>query len=613
MAFVADAPTANVTLVDLVTGAVAGMAAVGANPVALAADNTRAYSADFGADTLTVIDVATASVEATVPVGGMPSGVAADPAGARVWVANLFDDTVSAVNPATATVVATIPVGDKPSGIAFDATGGRVYVANTADGTITAIDAATDAVLQTAPSGGLNPVAVVVSPAGDRIYVLHLAAGGVTALDSSTLAVVDTLPLAAGHLALAGFAAAVPVAPAALGIPTLGEWGVVALIAALAGLSLRTLRRGGSRSSAIALAALTTLATAAVAEPAGPFQIMDGSFPVSDWEIVADTGGGTVDATQQATGGNPGAYRRMQHFGEVIETFHRYIGTGATYSPATDGAVTAIDVAWDRVIVARDGGPLAFDEALLVFQNEQIFQGPVDTFQPGSLGVWQSTASLGLLATDFDDGSGGNPDFTASGAPLTFGYFRRTGAAGISGFMGHGIDNFQLTVTGGGVGGNAGTLVFEFPSYIGIDGTGTPISIERIGGTDGDVSANVAIPLGNGAVVFDAVDWLDGQGGLRTIEASAGGFLPPTGGIGLSTLTLVAPTGGVAVDPIRGKTLLMVAPADGGSLETLFLLLLILLSASGPWLAIPLVAAALYALFRRRSSKTAAAAPPSAP
>jgi YVTN family beta-propeller protein len=64
-----------------------------------------------------VIDAATNAVVATVPVGNGPFGVAVNPAGTRVYVANLFEGppgTVSVIDAATNAVVATVTVGDLP-------------------------------------------------------------------------------------------------------------------------------------------------------------------------------------------------------------------------------------------------------------------------------------------------------------------------------------------------------------------------------------------------------------------------------------------------------------------------------------------------------------------
>lgn len=162
----------------------------------------------------------------------------------------------------------------------------------------------------------------------------------------------------------------------------------------------------------------------------------------------------------------------------------------------------------------------------------------------------------------------------------------------------------MITVAGGGGGGGqAGVLRFELPSYVTIDGDPVTIAVQRTGGTAGAVGATVIIPLGDGTVVNLPVSWADGDGTDKTVTTPATGFPPPGGGIGSSEVTLGAATGGVGIDPIRGKALVLVAPAGSGPLVLLALLFRVLLAAAGPWLIVALAAAGLYGAWasRRRS------------
>jgi YVTN family beta-propeller protein len=70
--------------------------------------------ANSGSNTVSVIDTTTLTVSATVPVGTSPAGVAVDPAGTRVYVANLLDNTVAVIDTTTQTVIATVSVGAGP-------------------------------------------------------------------------------------------------------------------------------------------------------------------------------------------------------------------------------------------------------------------------------------------------------------------------------------------------------------------------------------------------------------------------------------------------------------------------------------------------------------------
>jgi YVTN family beta-propeller protein len=623
-AFVVDTAGSTLAIIDLATRALVGSVAVGATPVAVAADGQRGYTADFADDTLTIVDAASGAVEATVNVGGFPAGVVADPSGGRVWVANYFDDTVSVVDPATASVVATVAVGADPRGIVLDAAGGRVYVASTTAGTVTVLDAASNTVLNTVGSGGINPISLVVSPGGERLYILHLASPELTVLDTATLAIVDTVALPVGHVALAGFANELPLAPSSVEIPTLGGWGMLLLAGLLAWVALRAIRRDRSRAGILGLALVLAglLSSLAALQPAAaapaPFQIQDGTFTNSDWEIFsANVGaGGSQSAVQASPGGNPDLFRSMTHSGDLVEVSHRFIGAGAAFDPATQGAITTVDFGWDRSILALDPGPQELEEAPAVFQSGQLYLASPVLFQPSALFVWEPLSVTGLTAADFLDGSGVNPDFSATGAAVTFGYLRRTTSLIGSGFWGHGIDNFGVTVNGGGGGGgDAGELRFESPTYVSVEGQAAMLTVQRVGGTAGAVSAVVTIPLGLGPVATVNVAWADGDGSDQIVTTPATGLVPFGGAIGSSEVTLGAVTGGARIHPTRGKTLLMVAPASGGPLVALALLLQLLLSASQPWWTAALLTAALYSLWRRRRSHSgsAAARPPIAP
>ena len=78
-----------------------------------------AYVTNAGSDTVSVIDTATNTVTATIPVGSTPVRAAVTPDGTRAYVTNAGSDTVSVIDTATNTVTTTIPVGNVPVGVAI--------------------------------------------------------------------------------------------------------------------------------------------------------------------------------------------------------------------------------------------------------------------------------------------------------------------------------------------------------------------------------------------------------------------------------------------------------------------------------------------------------------
>lgn len=183
----------------------------------------------------------------------------------------------------------------------------------------------------------------------------------------------------------------------------------------------------------------------------------DGEFLPADWlaSPVLDAGQPEFVHTEQrvASGGNPGAFRRMSYQVPQGASGARAFNWSSTalYSPALQGAIATIDYAEDSIASQSSAvnNTLSF---LAIDQNGRRF---ITTFShpPQLLTSWSAAANRPrLLATDFQllDGpacSAGEscPDFSATAAPMRFGYYRSSGAAsGVS--VEHGIDNWKVTV-----------------------------------------------------------------------------------------------------------------------------------------------------------------------
>jgi serine/threonine-protein kinase len=87
-----------------------------------------AYVANASSSTVSVIDLATSTVTQTIPVGGFPQGVALDPATRTVYVTNRVTRNVSVIDEASGTVTRTIPVGTSTYGLALDPARHAAYV-----------------------------------------------------------------------------------------------------------------------------------------------------------------------------------------------------------------------------------------------------------------------------------------------------------------------------------------------------------------------------------------------------------------------------------------------------------------------------------------------------
>ena len=137
-----DRAADGIGMVDLATGAMAGMVRAGTDPeqVAVSADGTRLYVANEDAGEASVVDIATGEILAALPVGGEPEGVRISPDGSVVYVTSEEDNQVSAIDTATNTVAAQFDVGARPRASAFSPDGSRAYVTAENGGTVHVVD-----------------------------------------------------------------------------------------------------------------------------------------------------------------------------------------------------------------------------------------------------------------------------------------------------------------------------------------------------------------------------------------------------------------------------------------------------------------------------------------
>lgn len=169
----------------------------------------------------------------------------------------------------------------------------------------------------------------------------------------------------------------------------------------------------------------------------------------SNWETV-QYGPGSATGMRDDVGGNPGAAWQAtmtaSTSGGTLNGFQRYTGTNL-YDPAVDGAVASMDFTVDAKWISSSlviGGHGV---------SAAIRQGGIDyaanpTQPTGFTGGWVTLTHTGITASDFSrlDGLPGTPDFSAGGAPFSYGF--RTFIAGInpgnSGVVNY--DNLSLAV-----------------------------------------------------------------------------------------------------------------------------------------------------------------------
>ena len=99
-----------------------------------------AYVANAGSNTVSVIDTLSKQVSATVAVGNSPAGVAITPDGKSAYVANSGSNTISIIDISNNIVSATVTVGNSPQSIAITPDGKFAYVTNYSDRSVSVIE-----------------------------------------------------------------------------------------------------------------------------------------------------------------------------------------------------------------------------------------------------------------------------------------------------------------------------------------------------------------------------------------------------------------------------------------------------------------------------------------
>ena len=172
---------------------------------------------------------------------------------------------------------------------------------------------------------------------------------------------------------------------------------------------------------------------------AGTLTFTDGSFNPADWSVTV-RGSGTTTASQIPTGGNPDAFRQItNNVTSMMWGYH--MNNGAVYNPSAQGAITSIDYAEDAIVIAGSGN---LGSGPAVMQGGKLF------IKPDSFGqtTWTHKTLTGLHGDSFFDPEGGpgpfQPNFSATGGPITFGFWRGNADGPYS--MTTGIDNWSMTL-----------------------------------------------------------------------------------------------------------------------------------------------------------------------
>lgn len=177
----------------------------------------------------------------------------------------------------------------------------------------------------------------------------------------------------------------------------------------------------------------------------------DGDFQPESWEIViyfVDGNGGTVTATRETTGGNPGAFRKITTIVNdappysTVMSFHHYLP--AAYDPSMQGAILSIDYSEDAMMF--QGGGDGQGAAAALRQDGLVYTGP----RFGAVeSTWTHHGWVGLRAVDFNrwpNAPAAHPDFSTNGSPIEVGFMRGNSTYSGGYTIAAGIDNWSFTI-----------------------------------------------------------------------------------------------------------------------------------------------------------------------
>ncbi len=190
---------------------------------------------------------------------------------------------------------------------------------------------------------------------------------------------------------------------------------------------------------------VTATFTATSAACNNPLIIQDQFALDAGWSVtpVVNSGSPTQTAAFQATGGNPGGYRQMQHIfpgdGEIY--VYHYYGT-TRYNPSTQGAIDHINYSENQIVLTPPFAGADIGAGFVMNQGSIPYLVVVPSTGPFSNTVWQTAQVPDVVAADFV-----GLNFSATGGEITFGYYRaNTHIGGGALTLTHGMDNWRVEI-----------------------------------------------------------------------------------------------------------------------------------------------------------------------
>jgi len=164
----------------------------GSHMIAVAPDESAAWTTDLGSRTVTRIDLSQEAEPLSVTVGEEPEGIALSPGGETLWVSARGSNQAFALDPAIMEVRETVDTGRFPLRLAIRPQGDVAITSNLRDGGLSVIDLERARIVRTIPVSSPQEaeerfqVTILWSDDGSRIYVAETASNTVAEVDYET-------------------------------------------------------------------------------------------------------------------------------------------------------------------------------------------------------------------------------------------------------------------------------------------------------------------------------------------------------------------------------------------------------------------------------------------
>ena len=190
------------TVLDTAGGGIAGTAAVGLEPdaIAVAPNNKLALVANLGDNTVTPVSLPSLRSGAPIPVGAQPTAIAIAPNGSVALVTNFGDNTVTPISLPDLRAGAPIPTGLQPDAVAVTPDSKTALVANFQTSSVTPVLLSSMTAAASIAVGG-NATGIAIRPQTQTAFVT--GGNSLTPIDLATLQAKPGLAVGAGATAVA--------------------------------------------------------------------------------------------------------------------------------------------------------------------------------------------------------------------------------------------------------------------------------------------------------------------------------------------------------------------------------------------------------------------------